>query len=49
MYVAVFDISYIAESVVLGEGKRLGSENVGLQYPVWPLHKNDGCCNMLRQ
>ena len=49
MYVAVFDINYTAESVVLGEGKRLGSENVGLKYPVWLLHNNDRRCNMLRQ
>ena len=34
MYTAVSDISYIAESVVLGEGKRLGGVNMGLKYPV---------------
>ena len=34
MYMAVSDISYIAESVVLGEGKRLGGVNMGLKYPV---------------
>ena len=31
------DISYIAESIVLGVGKRLSGEIVGLQYPVWLL------------
>ena len=25
----------------LGEGKRLGGETVGLQYPVWPLRNID--------
>ena len=37
MYMAVSDISYIAESVVLGVGKWLSGEIVGLQYPVWLL------------
>ena len=31
------DISYIAESIVLGVGKRLSGEIVGLQYLVWLL------------
>ena len=34
MYAAVSDISYIAEHVILGEGKWLGGETVGLKYPV---------------
>ena len=37
MYMAVSDISYIAESVVLGVGKWLSGEVVGLQYSVWLL------------
>ena len=41
MYAAVCDISYTAESVVLGEGKRLSNRNVGLKYMVWLLDKDD--------
>ena len=33
MYAAVRDINYIVESVILGEGKQFGGENVGLKHP----------------
>ena len=38
-------MNYIAESVVLEEGKRLGGENVGLKYSVWLLCNNDDNVN----
>ena len=49
MYAALPDISYIAENDALGEGRWLSGESVGLEYPVWLLHNNDGRCNMLTQ
>ena len=48
MYAAVSDINYIAESVILGEEKRLGGKYVGLKYPVWILHNNDKKHNALQ-
>ena len=32
---------YSGKRCILGEGKRLGGETVGLQYPVWLLRNND--------
>ena len=32
---------YSGKRCILGEGKRLGGENVGLQYPVWLLRNID--------
>ena len=32
---------YIGKRCILGEGKRLGGETVGLQYPVWLLRNVD--------
>ena len=47
MYAAVSFISYIysGKRCNLAEGKRLGGETVGLQYPVWLLRNTDSNVN----
>ena len=44
MYVTVSDNYrlYSGKRCILGEGKRLGGETVGLQCPIWLLQKVDG-------
>ena len=40
---------YSGKSCILGEGKRLGGEIVGLQYPVWLLRNIDSKLNRAQQ
>ena len=42
MYATVCDINYIVESVILGEGKQFGGENVSLKHPAMLPRNNKG-------
>ena len=42
MYATMCDINYIVESIILGEGKQFGGENVSLKHPAVLLHNNIG-------